>query len=76
MAASAVGVSDLLESAFTSTLQSTVVTYDQYQKEKEKKDQIYFEPLNIDQLFNSCCITNYSCSAYSQYITCVYNRSF
>ena len=52
MAAGAVGVSDLLASAFTSTLKSTVVTYDQYQKEKkEKKDQTYFEPLDIDQLF-------------------------
>ena len=50
MAAAAVGVSDLLASAFTSSLGSTVVTYDQYQKEK-KKDEAYFEPLDIDQLF-------------------------
>ena len=52
MAEGAVGVSDLLASAFTSALGLTVVTYDQYQEEKkEKKDQTYFEPLNIDQLF-------------------------
>ena len=50
MAAAAVGMSDLLASAFTSSLGSTVVTYDQYQKEK-KKDEAYFQPLNIDQLF-------------------------
>ena len=50
MAAAAVGVNDLLASAFTSSLGSTVVTYDQYQKEK-KKDEAYFEPLDIDQLF-------------------------
>ena len=52
MAAAAVGLSDLLASAFTSALQSTVVTYDQYQKEKKKKkDEALFRPLNIDQLF-------------------------
>ena len=52
MAAAAVGLSDLLASAFTSALQSTVVTYDQYQKEKKKtKDEAFFQPLNIDQLF-------------------------
>ena len=52
MAAAAVGLSDLLASAFTSALESTVVTYDQYQKEKKKKkDGTYFEPLDIDQLF-------------------------
>ena len=50
MAAAAVGVSDLLASAITSSLGSTVVTYDQYQKAK-KKDEAYFEPLDIDQLF-------------------------
>ena len=46
--AAAVGVSDLLASAFSSTLDSAVVTYDQYQKEKEEK---YFRPLSVDQLF-------------------------
>ena len=50
MAAAAVGVSDLLASAFTSSLGSTVVTYDQYQK-KKKKGEAIFQPLNIDQLF-------------------------
>ena len=50
MAAAAVGVSELLASAFTSSLGSTVVTYDQYENEK-KKDDAYFEPLDIDQLF-------------------------
>ena len=50
MVAAAVGVSDLLASAFTSSLGLTVLTYDQYQKEK-KKDEAYFEPLDVDQLF-------------------------
>ena len=50
MAAAAVGVSDLLASAFTSSLGLTVLTYDQYQKEK-KKDEAYFKPLDVDQLF-------------------------
>ena len=52
MAAAAVGVSDLLASAFTSSLGLTVLTYDQYQKEKKKKkDNASFEPLDIDRLF-------------------------
>ena len=52
MAAAAVGVSDLLASAFSSTLGSTVLTYNQYQSEKEgKRGEAYFEALNVDQLF-------------------------
>ncbi len=54
MAAQAVSysVSDLLASAFSSTLSSTVVTYDQYkQEESERKSDLYFEPLDIGQLF-------------------------
>ena len=52
MAAAAVGVSDLIASAFTSSLGLTVLTYDEYRKEKEeKKDKAYFEPLDIDRLF-------------------------
>ena len=48
----AVGVSDLLASAFTSTLGSSVVTYEQYKKEEEeKKHEAYFQALDIDQLF-------------------------
>ena len=46
--AAAVGVSDLLASAFSSTLGSAVVTYDQYEKDK---DVGYYQALNIDQLF-------------------------
>ena len=46
--AAAVGVSDLLASAFSSTLRSTVISYDQYQKEKDAK---YYKALDIDQLF-------------------------
>jgi hypothetical protein len=46
--AAAVGVSDLLASAFSSTLGSTVVTYDHYQKDK---DENYYQALDIDQLF-------------------------
>jgi ubiquitin len=53
MAAAAVGVSDLLASAFSSTLGWSVVTYDQYQKDKaEEKDvPTYYQALDIDQLF-------------------------
>ena len=52
MAAAVVGVSDLLASAFTSALESTVVTYDQYKIEKKKKkDEAFFQPLNLDLLF-------------------------
>ena len=48
----AVGVSDLLASAFTSTLGSSVVTYEQYKKEEEeKKHEAYFQALDIDHLF-------------------------
>ena len=46
--AAAVGVSDLLASAFSSTLGSTVVTYDQYQKDK---DENFYQALDVDQLF-------------------------
>ena len=51
--AAAVGVSDLLASAFSSTLGSTVVTYDQYQKDKddEKDKPVYYQSLDVDQLF-------------------------
>ena len=57
----AVGVSDLLASAFSSTLGSTVVTYDQYQKEKDKKMD-YFEALDIDQLF----VANHLCGNFGE----------
>ena len=50
MAAAKVGVSNLLASAFSSTLGSTVVTYEQYEHEKEKKGR-YFTELTIEQLF-------------------------
>ena len=55
--AAAVGVSGLLASAFSSTLDSTVLTYDQYQKDKEdpEKRGLAYQPLHIDQLFR---ITN------------------
>jgi hypothetical protein len=46
--AAAVNVSDLLASAFSSTLGSTVVTYDQYQKDTDKE---CFQALDIDRLF-------------------------
>ena len=57
MATASVGVSDLLASAFSSTLGSTVVTYDQYKEKSEKKDEYEIDlchchSLNIDQLFN------------------------
>jgi ubiquitin len=50
MAAAKVGVSQLLASAFSSTLDCPVVTYDQYEKEKEKSTEDFGE-LNISQLF-------------------------
>ena len=53
--AEVVGVSDLLASAFSSTLGSTVVTYDHYEKEQTKpkrERQSYFQALSIDQLFS------------------------
>ena len=50
MAAARVGVSQLLASAFSSTLDCPVVTYDQYEKEKEKSTEDFGE-LNISQLF-------------------------
>ena len=57
MAAASVRVSGLLASAFSSTLDSTVLTYDQYQNDKENPDKrdTSYQPLHIDQLFR---ITN------------------
>ena len=49
MATAKVGVSSLLASAFSATLDSTVITYDQYKKEKEKGE--YYEELDINRLF-------------------------
>ena len=52
--AKVVGISDLLASAFSSTLNSTVVTYEQYKKEESKpasQRNAYFEVLNVDQIF-------------------------
>ena len=50
MAAAKVGVGNLLASAFSSTLGSTVVSYEQYEHEKDKKDRSFTE-LTIEQLF-------------------------
>ena len=44
------GLSQLLASAFSATLDSTVVTYDQYEKDKEKSTESFAE-LDIRQLF-------------------------
>ena len=50
--ASSVGIGDLLASAFSSTLSSSVLTYDQYKKEERKKRyQYHYKALDIDQLF-------------------------
>ena len=47
-AAAAVSVSDLLASAFSYAIDSTVLTYDQYKKEKEKAERVtYFKSLNL-----------------------------
>ena len=46
--------SDLLASGLSSTLDYTVVTYEQYKKEESKpksKRDTYFQALNIDQIF-------------------------
>ena len=43
-------MSQLLASAFSSTLDCPVVTYHQYEKEKEKSTEDFGE-LNISQLF-------------------------
>ena len=44
--------SDLLASAFSAQLDSTVVSYEKYKKEKEADGrQAYYEPLDIDRLF-------------------------
>lgn len=55
--AAAVGVGGLLASAFSTALNSSVLTYDQYQKDKEnpEKRDLSYQPLHIDQLFK---ITN------------------
>ena len=50
--ATAVGVSDLLASAFSSTLSISVVTYSHYEREKGKEEGRYFEALDIEKLFN------------------------
>ena len=44
-------MSDLLASAFSATLSSSVVTYSQYAREKDKGEG-YFEALGIEKLFN------------------------
>ena len=48
--AATVRISDLLASAFSSTLGSIVVTYDRYKQEKDE-ETVNFQALNIDQLF-------------------------
>ena len=48
-------MSDLLASAFSSSLSSSVVTYDQYQSNPD--DDAYYQPLNINQLFNISHLT-------------------
>ena len=41
MAVAEVGVTDLLASAFSSSLDSTVVSYHQYKKEEGKREAYY-----------------------------------
>ena len=57
MASTKVGVSSLLASAFSANLNSSVITYNQYKKEKEKKPHGWYEELNIDRLFDLNRIT-------------------
>ena len=59
MATTKVGVSSLLAFAFSASLDSPVITYDQYKKlelEKEKEEE-YYEELDINRLFNLSHIT-------------------
>ena len=56
MAAAKIGVSHLLASAFSSTLDSPVITYEQYEKEKEKSTED-FGKLDIRQLFRISNVT-------------------
>lgn len=55
--AAAVGISasDLLASAFTSSLGLAVVTYDEYKKQKDKTESgdCYFQPLSVDNMFSA-----------------------
>lgn len=51
--AAGISASDLLASAFSAQLDSTVVTYDKYKEAKDADgDSCYFHPLDIDRLFN------------------------
>ena len=57
MATAKVGVSSLLASAFSTSLDSRVITYDQYKKEKEKIKDGWYKELDIDRLFDLSHIT-------------------
>lgn len=59
MATAKVGVSALLATAFSASLDSHVITYDQYKKEKEKIKDGWYEELDIDRLFDLSRITGY-----------------
>ena len=56
MAAGSVGVSDLLASAFSSSLNCTVVTHDQFERKRDDKKSC-FEALDIARLFNLSQLT-------------------
>ena len=51
MATAKVGVSSLLASAFSASLDSPVITYDQYKKKKEKEQGRCYQELDINRIF-------------------------
>ena len=55
--AAKVGVSSLLASAFSASLDSPVITYDQYKKEEEKEQGGWYRELDINRLFDLSHIT-------------------
>ena len=51
MATAAVNISDLLASTLSSSLGTTVVTYEEYKREKERSGAESYQALSIDQIF-------------------------
>ena len=55
--AAKVGVSSLLASAFSASLDSSVITYDQYKKEEKREQGGWYRELDINRLFDLSHIT-------------------
>ena len=61
MAAGGANVSDLLASAFSAQLDSTVVSYKKYKKEKDDDGrQLCYELLDIDRLTSATCMESWT----------------